>query len=198
MRGVFVATGLIVVLGGCGGDGKEGPPGAAGAMGVMGAKGDPGSMGAMGAPGAAGPAGAAGPTGPAGPVGDAGPPGKDGTDGGKITGSIGCGGNLEGTSLWFSYTAVQFAAGAVFSSGAIKANDLQVSASAIFAPEQNGWDTAPVQMTLDSAGPVNAGWWRISLNRTTLVVTIDYNDLDVTGGKKTWTMTPDKCVVNKY
>lgn len=69
---------------------------------------------------------------------------------------------------------------------------LQVSAASIFAPTQVGWATAPVLLRFDDTGAANSGFWEISLNRETLVVTIDYNDLDLAGGRRTWTTTPDK------
>jgi hypothetical protein len=136
--------------------------------------------------------------GPAGAMGPAGSSSPAGADGSKITGSIYCRGSLENTTLYFSYNAVQFGSGAVFASAAIKANDIQASGANFYAMAQNGWDAAPVSITFDATMNANAGWWDVRLNRTTLVVTIDYNDTDVMGGKRSWTMTPDKCVVNKY
>lgn len=53
-------------------------------------------------------------------------------------------------------------------------------------------------ITFDLLGAINGGWWQLSLNRTTLVVTIENNDIDAPGGKNTWLMTPDKCVLNRY
>jgi hypothetical protein len=61
-----------------------------------------------------------------------------------------------------------------------------------------GHGAVGASITFDATMNANAGWWDVRLNRTTLVVTIDYNDTDVMGGKRSWTMTPDKCVVNKY
>jgi len=55
-----------------------------------------------------------------------------------------------------------------------------------------------VIITLDAAGTANFGWWYVTLNRSTLVTTIEYNDNEVSGGKITWIQTPDKCVVNSY
>jgi hypothetical protein len=58
--------------------------------------------------------------------------------------------------------------------------------------------TAPVLLGLDVQGAANYGFWRLELNRTTLVVTITYTDADLVGGTLSWTMTPDKCVLNNY
>lgn len=164
---------------------------AAACEGPAGPAGPPGPMGTMGTMGAPGPAGPAGPQGPAGS-------GGMGTDGSKVTASIGCTADIEGTTIGFAYNAVQFASGAVFAAGSIDSAGIQASAANIFAPQQVGYETAPVILVFDSAGAVNGGWWKLSLNRMSLVVTIEYNDTDVMGGKRSWTMTPDKCVVNRY
>jgi hypothetical protein len=98
----------------------------------------------------------------------------------------------------FAYSAAQYANGNVFASADIAGPSTQASNAVVYAPTQNGYTAAPVILTFDAAGTANAGWWQLSLNRVSRVVTIDYNDSDVDGGRMTWTMTPDKCVVNTY
>jgi hypothetical protein len=95
---------------------------------------------------------------------------------------------------------VQFSGGAVFASADVRDVALQSSNARIFAPAQVGWATAPVIVTFDVQSPANGGWWQLSLNRMTLVVTIEYNDVDLpdVGDKRSWIMTPDKCVSNTY
>lgn len=204
----------MVLLGAC-----EGPAGPAGSMGTMGAMGLSGTMGAVGTMGAKGDPGTPGQDGTN--TGTPGTPGKDGTNGTngvdgkdgtngtngtngtdatptKITATIGCFGSLEGSIYNISYWARQFSDGFVFSSGSVAGPEVQSSAANFFAPQQNGYDTAAVQMTLDVIGADNYGYWTISLNRATLVTTIVNTDIDVAGGSRSWTMTPDKCVVNTY
>lgn len=200
--------------------GPQGPAGDAGPQGPVGPMGPQGPEGEAGPPGPqglTGPAGEAGPPGPPGPAGDAGPQGPPGQPGlaadagpspsvdlgpvfdpSRITGSIHCGGSIQNTSLYFTYDADQFANGNVFVSGDIFGSASQSSTALIYAPTQNGFINAPITVTLDAYSPADGGWWRLSLDRTSLVVTIEYNDADMTPAKQTWTMTPDKCVVNTY
>jgi hypothetical protein len=65
---------------------------------------------------------------------------------------------------------------------------------------RSGGAPAPIQVTFDAQSPAKGGWWQLSLNRTTLVVTIEYTDVDLpdVGDKRSWIMTPDKCVANMY
>jgi hypothetical protein len=105
---------------------------------------------------------------------------------------------LENTPLHFTYSAHLFANGNIFASAGIQDVGLAASYANLYSPRQNGAVTAPVNVTFDEVAPSNGGWWRISLNRATLVTTIVYNDVDVAGGTQTWTMQPANCVVNSY
>ena len=98
----------------------------------------------------------------------------------------------------FGYRADQFISGNVFASGYIASLSSSASNAVFYAPAQNGFVTAPVIVVFDVQGAANTGFWQIQLNRSTLVVTITYNDVDVVGGTLSWVMTPDKCVVNNY
>ena len=169
---------LLVTAVGCAG--PAGPTGPAGPMGEM------GTMGIQGATGAPGQNGANGQN------------GTNGTDGSKITASIFCGGTLENTSLSFGYSVAQFANGNVFASGDVFGTTLEGTAANIYSPAQNGYLDAPVLFTLDSYGSADGGYWRLSLDRQTLVTVIVYNDADLASGTETWTMTPDKCILNSY
>lgn len=86
----------------------------------------------------------------------------------------------------------------LFASGEVKNFTLSSSGAKFYAPQQTGATTGSVIITLDAFGAATAGWWQLSLNRTTLVHTAQYNDLEMPGGGKTYTMTPDKCVVNNF
>jgi Collagen triple helix repeat (20 copies) len=186
--------------------GPVGPAGPQGEPGSAAAKGDPGAPGPMGAPGAMGAQGVAGPVGPTGAQGPmgipgamgaqgaSGPAGPAGADGGVVAGSIGCVGPLADTSLSVNYQAVQLSGGAVFATASVISPDIQASGAQIFSATQNGYIDAPVVIFFDVQGAANSGWWRISLNRTTLVVTVIYNDSDLGGsGTRTWTSSPSIC-----
>jgi hypothetical protein len=180
-----------------------GPTGPQGPMGPQGPAGDAGPQGLVGPMGPQGPAGEAGPPGPAGLGVDAGGPSVSVDvgptfDPSRITSSIHCGASLENTTLTFTYDVAQFANGNVFASGGVSGAASQSSTAVVYAPTQNGYATAPIIVTLDASAPADFGWWRVSLNRTSLVVTIEYNDAGMTPPKQTWIMTPDKCVVNTY
>ena len=204
----------------CGGAGEAGPKGDPGVQGPTGPQGDPGLNGEAGVPGlqgpqgVEGPAGEAGATGPqgiqgvAGPqgiqgaVGEAGaqgPMGNPGVDGSQITASIGCSGVLQDTAGYsFSYDVDQFENGNVFVSGVVYNGAVSGSFSNYYAPTQGGYLTAPIVIDLDSYAPADSGWWQLSLDRSTLIVSIVYNDADIDGGSLSWTMLPSQCIVNNY
>jgi Collagen triple helix repeat (20 copies) len=161
--------------------------------GSAGPAGPPGPAGTNGAPAAPGSAGPAGPPGPAGTNGAPAAPGND------ITASIGCFGALQNTtSISFNYNAYLFANGNIFASAAIADGVNSASFANMYAPTQNGALTATVIFALDEMPPTKGGWWQLSLDRTSLVTSIVYNDVDVPNGRMTWTMDPNMCVVNKY
>ena len=126
--------------------------------------------------------------------------GKDGKDGvdNRIVSSISCNGQLASTSIWVTYNVSLMASGDVFAYAATQNNTQQIGASVYYSGQQNGAATAAVTFTDDYEATPVASWWHITLDRDTLVVTADYNNVDLPGGKNTWTMTPDKCVVNTY
>jgi hypothetical protein len=68
----------------------------------------------------------------------------------------------------------------------------------LFSPSQVGYQNAPVIFTFDVYGTATSGYWTLSLNRTTLVTSAVYKDAELATGSMTWTMTPDKCVLNAY
>jgi Collagen triple helix repeat (20 copies) len=215
-----IAMFVLCVIGvGCSaspaGNGAMGAPGAQGDAGAPGAQGDagaPGAQGDAGAPGAQGDAGAPGARGDAGAPGaqgDAGAPGAQGDAGApgapdSITASISCSGigyvgAFEGV---FTYQLDQFSNGSVFASASVASAGLESSSSTFYAPTQVGWTTAQVNVVMDIASPVDFGFWKMSLNRTTLVVSVSYNDTDLPtygfSNPFNLTFTPSACVVNTY
>jgi hypothetical protein len=150
-----------------------------------------GQTGTQGEPGLQGATGPTGPQGPAGGTVDAGDPSR-------ITGSITCTGSLSGQPYSFTYSVDQFANGNVFASGDIANSSIQASNAVMFSPNQTGYATAPVQVLFDAQAPADSGWWLLSLNRQSLVVTITYNDTDLPSGTMAWTMQPSQCTSNTY
>ena len=132
-----------------------------------------------------------------GPAGEDGADGLDGADGADnhITDSIYCTGLLESTTINFTYHAALLSSGDLFVSGSIRTVGQEVGASTYYSAGQNGALTAPVIFTGDVSGNANSGWWQIALNRTTLVTSITYNDVDVSGSQDVWTMPSSSCVV---
>lgn len=141
--------------------------------------------------------GAAGPAGPAGAPGQTGaqgPAGSDGTDN-RIVATINCDGQISGLAgaagtalngLWVEYNAALTASGDVYAAANVSAPSFQVGDSIYYAASQNGSATGSVIFTADFATS-NYGWWNVSLNRSTLVVTAVYNDTDL-GGQSPVTM----------
>lgn len=112
--------------------------------------------------------------------------------------SIFCGGQLQGETIWVNYSASLMKSGDIFVTGSVIGSDFEVSDSAFYARQQNGAATAKVLITFDLAGDSNAGYWALSLDRATLITSVVYNDVDVSGGVRSWTMAPERCVSNDY
>lgn len=144
-----------------------------------------------------GPQGAAGAAGAAGKDGANGENGKDGTDS-RIIASILCTGGLEDTTLGFSYSVALMKSGDVFVSGSIRDVVSEIGATKFFSAQQNGATNAEIFFTNDFATPANGGYWSLKLDRQSLVTTITYFDVDVSGGGAVWTMAASACVANKY
>lgn len=115
----------------------------------------------------------------------------------KIGASIFCGGSLEGTAVWFSYSVAEMTTGDIFVSAAIKADAYkQTSSTSFFSAQQVGAATAAITIQDDQIGDDNAGYWTLQLDRKSLITTIVYKDADL--GEQTWTMQPSACVLNAY
>jgi hypothetical protein len=182
LRSVTAAV-VLTFLWGCGGEaGQPGPAGAPGANGAAGAKGEPGPQGEKGEKGSNGAPADAGAVDPS-----------------KITASIFCTGALENSNgVSVDYSVAQMANGNVFATTAVRSGDIGASNSAFYSPLQNGALTAAVQVQFDLLGPANAGFWRVELNRSTLITTVVYTDVDAAGGKLTFSMPANQCILNNY
>jgi hypothetical protein len=196
-----------------GSQGTKGDPGVAGPAGPTGAKGDVGPQGQKGDPGAT--AGVTGPTGAQGPKGDTGATGQTGATGpqgpagpqgapgatNRITASLNCNGGLEGLDYTIvSYNAYVFSDGFVFASAEVFNNGSSSTTAKFYAPQQVGWDTASVRVHYDAFGTPDYGFWDLSVNRDTAVLTVTVHDIDLAdpGQTRSWIFTPDKCVLNHY
>jgi hypothetical protein len=115
----------------------------------------------------------------------------------KIVKSIFCTGDLS-SSLTAMYEVEIFASGDLFATAGVYGVAFQIGASTMYSAGQVGAGTAAVLFTYDYAGTLNGGYWKMSLDRTTLVSTVEYNDVDVTSGKLIWTKPASECVVNNY
>lgn len=130
-----------------------------------------------------------------GPAGAAGAKGADGTDN-RIVASVFCAGTVTGLSgaagtalngLGVNYSAALTNAGDVFATASIDTGAYQIGNSAFYSANQNGAQTGGVAFTADFA-TANGGWWAVSLDRSTLVVTAVYTDSSL-GGQSPVTMT---------
>lgn len=131
--------------------------------------------------------------------------GMPGTDGSKITGSIFCQGDVSDAALWpgtdywvVTYSADLFADGTIMATGSVSGASSSANDTVIYAPTQTGANTAPVYFVYDVFDLADDGSWTLSLDRTALVVTAVYTDVDISGGYVYWTFNPALCVVNSY
>jgi len=205
--GLTGATGATGSAGSNGTNGLTGATGATGAQGIQGATGSQGIAGLDGATGATGLTGATGSTGATGAAGLTGPTGATGPAGVsasslEMTKSIHCAGDIQQplTSyiFHFNYDAAIFSSGFVLVSGSISYLGNQASGSGFYVPTHADWSTGPVTFIYDLAYSYNNGSWRLTLNRTTNVVSIKYYDYLVDYGFHSWEIAPDKCVVTTY
>ena len=126
--------------------------------------------------------------------------GTNGTDGITPSGSLFCSALLENTALYFTYTAMVFSDSSVWAYGGIYGTGFQIGASTFYDSSQIGALTAAVLFKYDIDGSANGGYWKISVNRSTLAATIVYTDTDLSGGSATWTLpsSSNNCVLNSY
>jgi hypothetical protein len=112
--------------------------------------------------------------------------------------SIFCQGLLENSNVFFTYDAVLFDGGNVFVTASVSDGAFQTEGTGFYAPTQGGAATAAVNFQRDEVGTPNGGFFTLSLDRATLVTTIEYTDNEARGGKLVWTMPPSACINNKY
>jgi uncharacterized lipoprotein YehR (DUF1307 family) len=119
-----------------------------------------------------------GATGPAGPQGPSG-------DGGKIVATMNCSGYITGlggaagtalNGLRVDYDAVLTGSGDVYATASVADDLAQVSGTAFYAAGQAGANSGAVEIIADYHNSLDGATWDISLNRTTLVTTVVYDD----------------------
>ena len=118
----------------------------------------------------------------------------------KVSSAILCNGALSGTPLYFGYQARLFSSGDLFITGQISTASMDINNSTFYSSTQVGANTGGITLGFDLMGASNGGWWSMSLDRTSLIVTIENHDDDIANSThlNTWTMTPDKCTVQSY
>lgn len=172
----------------------------AGAKGAPGPQGEEGPIGPIGPKGEKGDPGEQGPPGAVGKDGLEGADGKDGSDATAthVTESFFCTAQLEGAPLLFTYNAVLFSSGDLFVTGAIRDARSTASSTAFFTPTQKGYENAGVIVTVDEDTTADFGWFFITLDRSSLRVSIDYYDSDPGTLARSWSLAPSACVHNQY
>ena len=146
--------------------------------------------------GSKGDKGDTGATGSKGDKGDTGATGATGTSP-RIQYTVWCSAFLQGTTnLKYYYEINQWSNNDLFASAGIYGPSYEISASTMYSEIQNGWDTAAVLLAYDALGSSNWGYWEVSANRTTGVVTIINYDADATGGSNSWTQSSSDCTIN--
>lgn len=116
---------------------------------------------------------------------------------GIVSGLIGAAGTaLNGLNVYYQADVTN--SGDVIAYAAVATSSIQVGATSFYASTQNGATTASVLFTADFA-TANGGFWNISTNRSTLVVTAVYTDSSL-GADSPVTMTflPSSCALTNF
>lgn len=110
--------------------------------------------------------------------------GPAGQDGGKVVATMNCLGIISGLSgassalngLEIKYNAVLTSSGDVYATASVADDFSQQSSTEFYAAGQAGANTADVEIIADYHSTADAGVWNVSLNRSTLVTTVQYDD----------------------
>lgn len=187
----------VVGLGACGGSaGEPGPTGANGGScsvvenpdGSATISCDDGSMATIGP----GPVGATGPSGPAGMTGATGATG--GIEEPSIVEGFFCEGETANAPpVSFLYSATVLSNGSLVATGHVYDLTRSKSSSALYAPGDVAYAIAPASVELEPDG-----WWTLSLDRATLIATVDYRATGDGPISDSWTMAPSACAHEFY
>lgn len=121
------------------------------------------------------------------------------SSGDKLVSTLYCDAKLEGSAgVYVAYGVDQFESGNIFVNASVRDNADQASNSTFFAPTQNGYATGAITVEKDEIGAANAGFFSISVDRTTKIISVVYKDSDAVGGQLTYTEAASNCVTNTY
>lgn len=135
-----------------------------------------------------------------------GPKGEAGASGGgRITSTLNCGGTISGlvgpasalNGLEVEYDAVLTAGGDVYSTARIIDDLTQTTSTHFYADGQAGSTNASVIIVADYHGVANGGFWEVSLNRSTLITSIDYTDASL-GGTVSMSFSASACTIQNW
>lgn len=138
-----------------------------------------------------------------------GPKGDQGTPGaGRIRTTINCSGIISGLAgvvgaalngLEVEYDAALTTSGDVYATARIIDSAVQHTSTNFYAAGQAGAATADVLVVADYDFTSDGGWWKVSLNRSTMVTSITYTDSSLGGlSPVNLTFTPAACSVQNW
>jgi len=123
--------------------------------------------------------------------------------GSRIVSTINCSGVISGSGvgslngLEVDYDAVLMASGDVYATAAVIDNGAQVSGTSFYSVGQPGAVNAMVSIVADHHGTLDRAYWQISLNRSTLVTSVVYEDNSL-AGPISLTFTPGACTIQNW
>lgn len=106
-----------------------------------------------------------------------------------IKSSTYCYGVLPETPNWsFSYLVDSLSNGNIAAYADVSDGEHIANAVVEYNPNQNAYLNGDVVISMDAYPPVNAGWWDVSLDRSTMFVNVVYHDVDMPYGGNVWMM----------
>lgn len=115
----------------------------------------------------------------------------------EVSASITCAAGLEDISYSFMYTIVEFESGDTFVKAGIFNAFEQNTVSNFFAATEQGAASGSAIVLEDSAGAGTYGAWKFSINKSTLEVTVKYEDSEYLE-PLIWDLDSSACVRNAY
>lgn len=145
----------------------------------------------------------------------AGPKGMDGAPAAssKIVATIRFGGDLSTlsaaartrngqtvpASIWVRYNSATMTNGDTFATAEVVDESFAVTSTRFYSAGQNGAADASVLVAADAVGPSNAGYWQVSVNRSTGVATVRYTDGDLgSPDYLEWQFQPSACTIQTW
>jgi hypothetical protein len=116
-------------------------------------------------------------------------------DYGRIIQTYRCSGQIETTGIYYEYQAQITNAGDVLVQAVIQDAYQGISSSVNYGSGQAGAKFGFVSVSFDLRGANGGGYWEVSLNRSTLVPVITYNDVEFNPAVDTFTIPASNCSV---